>query len=207
MLNMTRRMVIAFLLVACLADALVAQQRPDPSVTRIYFVRHGELDGTAPTIPLNDRGHERAAELVRVFERVELTHVFSSHTLRSQEAVRLTAAAHGLTVMPMPRLGTVIDGHTVTEASACRLAIEPLGDALAALPPGSAALVGANGDNIFAVLNRLGVPLDASCALGRACVPCLDNTCFPVEYDNLWIATLAGPGRTPDLIWLKYGTP
>jgi hypothetical protein len=109
--------------------------------------------------------------------------------------------------MPMPRLGTVIDGHTVTEASASRLAIEPLGDALAALPPGSAALVGANGDNIFAVLNRLGVPLDVSCALGRACVPCLDNTCFPVEYDNLWIATLAGPGRTPDLIWLKYGTP
>ncbi len=51
-----------------------------------------------------------------------------------------------------------------------------------ALPPGSSALVGLNSENIFAVLNKLGVPLAAegqSCALGSMCVPCASNDCFP----------------------------
>jgi hypothetical protein len=206
MKRQTRTLLLASLL--SLAAALPARaQQPETAPTRIYFVRHGEIDGTDPAIPLSARGHERAAELVRVMERVRLTHVFSSHTLRSQQAVRPTADAHGLSVTPMPPLGTVIDGHTVTGASASRLAIGPLGDALAGLPPGSAALVGVNGDNLFAILNRLGVPLDASCTLGGACVPCLDSTCFPVEYDNLWVATWRGAGQRAELVWLKYGTP
>ena len=61
-------------------------------------------------------------------------------------------------------------------------------------------------DNIFAILNRLGVALRGpSCVLGDACVPCLDNSCFPPsEFDNLWILSSGGTGEEPELTWLKY---
>lgn len=192
-------------LLLLIATPVAAQQPTTDAPVRIFFVRHGEVDAADPATPLNARGQQRAAELVRVFDRVGLTHVFASHTLRSRQAVEPTAAAHRLGVVELPPLGTVIEGVAIHGASASRVALGPLADALSKLPAGSVALVGGNGDNLFGIWNRLGVPLEASCTLGRACVPCLDNTCFPAEFDNLWILTLRGSGQTPELTWLKYG--
>lgn len=91
-----------------------------------------------------------------------------------------------------------------------REAIEPIADALLALVPGSVAVVGLNSENIFAVLNRLGVPVPASgqnCAVGQLCVPCLNNTCFPPVFDRLWYLAIR-PGKPEPVVFLqlRYGT-
>lgn len=196
------------LALAALSNQGVSQQSANEggqAATTIYFVRHGEVDASDPTLPLDARGRERAQRLVRTLERVKLTHVFASHTLRSRQAVEPAAKAHGLDVVPLPPLGSELRGQVISEVSASNLAIGPLADALAALPAGSVALVGVNSDNLFAILNRLGVPerSEAPCELGDQCVPCLANTCFPQEYDNLWLLALDAD-RTATLVWLKY---
>ena len=61
-----------------------------------------------------------------------------------------------------------------------------------------------------AILNKLGVPVAAAgqtCAPGTACVPCLDNTCFPRgDYDRLWhLVREAGHNAPPAMIELRYG--
>ena len=76
------------------------------------------------------------------------------------------------------------------------------------LPIGSAALVGVNSDNVFAIMHNLGVQLGDSinpCELGSNCVPCLRNTCFPAEFDNLWILRLKEQQGETELTWLRYG--
>ena len=121
-----------------------------------------------------------------------------------------TAASKGLAVVPLPPLGSRVDTVMIGDDSPSRLAIDPLVQALSSVPRGSTVLVGVNGDNLFAILNRLGVPIatDAEpCILGRLCVPRLDNTCFPLEFDNLWVLTVREASGTPELVWLKYGSP
>ena len=178
--------------------------------TTIYLVRHGEVNPADTRFPLDSTGHRRARELVRVFARVSLTHVFASHTLRSRQAVEPTAISKGLSVVPLPSLGSSVGAEVIHDDSPSRMAIEPLAEILSSLPSGSRALVGVNADNLFAILNKLGVPVATAaepCSLGRLCVPCLDNTCFPLEFDNLWVLTLSRARSTPDLVWLKYGSP
>lgn len=212
---MLKTLILTLLLLILGLDRPAFAQVPiDGSVqgqaTTIYFVRHGEVNPTDTSFPLDSVGHRRARELVRVFARVELTHVFASHTLRSRQAVEPTATSKRLSVMPLPTLGSRAGTEVIHDDSPSRLAIEPLAAILSGLPGGSRALVGVNGDNLFAILNKLGVPLATGaepCIVGRLCVPCLDNTCFPLEFDNLWVLTLNGGRRTPELVWLKYGSP
>jgi hypothetical protein len=176
--------------------------------TFIYLVVHGEIDPRGEGAPLNERGRERAIELARALERIPLTHVFSSHTLRSRQTVAPAAEAHGLEVVALPVPGSSVDGQPAGDRSPSRLAIGPVADALSTLPPGSHALVGLNSDNLFAILNRLGVPAateEDPCNAGEVCVPCLSNACFPREFDNLWILALSGD-RPAELIQLRFGT-
>ncbi len=158
--------------------------------------------------PLDAKGLARANALVRVLERVSLTHVFSSHTLRARQAVTPAAESQGLVVTPLPSLGSEVGGEVINGTSPSNLAAGPLAEALVALRPGSIALVGVNSDNLFGILNRLGVPLGTAlepCELGATCVPCLDNSCFPRrENDNLWVLVLSRADEEPTLIWLKY---
>jgi len=209
MLNVKRVALVCAIALTALAQG-VAGQIPtgsDASNTiTIFFVRHGEADPSDDRIPLDSRGFERAFRLVRVLERVQLTHAFSSHTLRSRQAVRPAAESQGLVVIPLPPLGSELGGYLINDVSPSNLAIVPLTDALRTLPPGSTALVGVNSDNLFGILNGLGVPLGTDnepCELGRVCVPCLDNSCFPPEFDNLWLLVLSD-GRPRTLQWLKY---
>jgi hypothetical protein len=117
------------------------------------------------------------------------------------------AAAHGLDVREFPSLGSAIDGHTIGDASPSELAAGPLADAIAKLPPGSRVLVSGNSNNLFAIMNRLGVPsADGAnpCSKGVTCVPCIDNSCFPAGFDSLWVLILGGTPELHQLIWLKY---
>ena len=98
----------------------------------------------------------------------------------------------------------------MTDQTSRRAPIEPLSTALLQLPPGSVALVALNSENIFAILNRLGVPLASdgqSCALGSMCVPCTDNSCYPRrEFDHLWhLVRDAGRAEPLALVELRYG--
>ncbi len=97
----------------------------------------------------------------------------------------------------------------MTDQTSRRASIEPVAAALLNLPPGSVALAALNSENIYAILNRLGVPLPEpgeTCVAGVMCVPCLDNKCFPPEFDRMWHVVLE-PGRATPLTFveLRYG--
>jgi len=107
----------------------------------------------------------------------------------------------------LPEPGSVWKGVVVTDDTSRREPIDPVSDALLALPPGSVALVALNSENIFAVLNRLGVPLAENalrCSAGAMCVPCLSNACFPREaFDRVWYV-VRQPGRAEPVVFTEF---
>lgn len=184
----------------------LAQTRP----VSILILRHAEADASQPTQPLTAAGQRRAELLVQTLRGVKFTHIFASHTTRARQMVEAIASAQNLTVMQLPAPGSTVDGQSVTDQTDRRVAIEPIATALLKLPHGSVALAVVNSENIFAILNRLGVPVapqGKSCALGSMCVPCTDNSCYPrTEYDLLW-HLVREPGRAEPIafVQLRYG--
>ena len=191
-------------------SALTAQEPQvldDPAAVTIFFVGHTEMDLSIPSIPLTAEGVARAAKLVPLFDQVPLTHVFTSHTARSKQTVIAVAEAHNLELIARPALGTPLGSDIVTDRSPSDIAIAPLVSALSSLPSGSTALVAGNSGNLFGIMHGLGVPVatgEEACANGDICVPCIDNTCFPEDFDNLWILTLSETDGSIKLQWLKY---
>lgn len=181
-----------------------------PQTVSILIVRHPESDNKQPTIPLSPRGHARAELLIHTLSGIKFSHVFSSHTTRSRQAVERIAAAHNLPVVQLPRPGSTLDGKVVTDQTTRRAPIEPISQALLTLPSGSTALVGLNSENIYAILNKLGVPAAPAgqqCVKGSVCVPCTNNECYPRnEFDHLW-HVVRDPKRSELLAYLelRYG--
>ena len=178
--------------------------------TVIYFVRHGEHDPSTSNQELTQQGKARAGVFAATVRDIPFSHVFSSHTTRSRQTVEAVAKQRGLSVVQLPKPGSVVEGATMNDKTPAKAAIKPLVEALRLLPPGSTALVGVNSDNVYAILNGLGVRVatsDQPCSLGSTCVPCLDNTCFPRdEFDNLWML-IVDVGQTPQLVLLRYAAP
>jgi hypothetical protein len=203
------RLLLALLLTAvALGSSIAGQAITDPPPTTIYFVRHGAVDITAPDVPLSAAGRQQAGVFARTVKDVRFTHILSSHTTRARQMVEPVAQAQGLAVRAMPEPGSTVDGAVVTGDTSSRIAIAPLVTALRALPNGSRALVGVNADNIYPLLNGLGVPVataEQPCTLGATCVPCLANTCFPGGDDQLWILVLGTRSSAPTLMELRYG--
>ena len=181
---------------------LLAQARP----VSILIVRHAESDPSPPTQPLTAAGRQRAELLVQTLRGVKFTHIFASHTTRARQMVEAIASAQSLTVVQLPVPGSTLDGQTVTDQMSRRAAIEPISTALLKLPPGSVALASLNSENIFAILNRLGIAVATegkSCTPGTMCVPCTDNSCYPRnEYDHLW-HLVHEPGRAEPLAFIE----
>jgi hypothetical protein len=175
----------------------------------IFVVRHSETDASQPALPLTAAGRQRAELLVQTLRGVKFTHIFASHTTRARQMVEAIASAEGLAVIQLPLPGSTLDAEPVTEQTSRRATIEPISTALLNLPPGSVALAALNSENIFAILNRLGIPVapgGQSCTPGSMCVPCTDNSCYPrTEYDHLW-HLLREPGRAEPLAFseLRY---
>jgi hypothetical protein len=189
---------------------VVSQVRAQTQPISILIVRHAEADGSQPTIPLTAAGRQRADLLVQTLRGVKFTHIFTSHTTRTRQMVEGIAAAQGVPIVQLPVPGSMLNGQPVTDQTSRRAPIEPISTALLQLPPGSVALVELNSENIFAILNRLGVPLapdGQSCALGSMCVPCTDNSCYPrSEFDHLWhLVRDAGRAEPLALVELRYG--
>jgi hypothetical protein len=189
--------------------AVAAQQAPETGdVTVLYFVRHAEVDPTQPGFPLNTAGRLKADALARAVSEVRFTHIFSSHTTRASQMVEPAARARNLAVQQLPRPGAQRDGIVVSDRTPSRDATGPLVQALRALPAGSRALVGVNSDNVYAILNALGVPAgipQQPCQSGGNCVPCLTNDCASPRYDQLWLLILQSGTTRPTLIELRYG--
>lgn len=190
------------------APPVLAQTAASGSpITAIYFVRHAAIDPTDSTFPLNALGRAQANVFARTVRDVRFTHVFSSHTTRARQMVERVALERNLPVTQLPVPGSRLDTLTVSDRTSSRVAIAPLVAALRGLPAGSSALVGVNSDNIYALLNGLGVPVATAtrpCPPGSTCVPCLSNACFPGGEDQLWVLVIH-PGATPHLIELRYG--
>jgi hypothetical protein len=191
-----------------ISSAASAQAPADGSrTTVIYFVRHGQVVPAHPA-PLSAAGRLRANSFARTVSGVRFTHVFSSHTLRAYQMVERVAQEQNLSVRQLPQPGARLDGGVVSDSTPSTVAITPLLEALRALPPGSSALVGVNSNNIYALLNGLGVPVGTTadpCTRGSTCVPCLSNACFPGGDDQLWILVISPGAKVPRLIELRYG--
>jgi hypothetical protein len=176
----------------------------------VFIVRHAETDLAQPTLPLSPVGRQRAELLTQTLQAIEFTHVFSSHTTRSRQTVDGVAKANHLSTVQLPVPGSQLDGQPVTEQTSRRAPIEPIAEALLKLPAGSVALVGLNSENIFAVLGKLGVPVaeeGKQCERGRACVPCTNNSCFPLmQYDQLWHVVIEPGQAAPiEFVEMRYG--
>jgi hypothetical protein len=175
--------------------------------TVIYFVRHAEVEPVYPT-PLSAAGKARARTFARSVSGVRFTHVFSTHTLRAYQMVEPVAQDQNLPVRQLPQPGTRLGAVLVVDSTPAKMAVAPLLGGLRGLPPGSTALVGVNSDNIYALLNGLGVPVATAgtpCTKGSTCVPCLTNACFPGGYDQLWMVVVVPGSKTPKLMELRYG--
>lgn len=188
---------------------VVAQAQAQQQTVSILIVRHAETDGTQPTIPLSAVGRQRAELLAPTLEGVTFTHLLASHTTRARQMLEIIATKQNLQIVQLPTPGSLLDGQPVTDQTSRRAPIEPVATALLKLPPGSVALVALNSENVYAVINRLGVPVaepGKPCMPGRMCVPCLDNKCFPPEFDRMWHVVLE-PGRLTPLAFveLRYG--
>lgn len=188
---------------------VVAQAQAQQQTVSILIVRHAETDGTQPTIPLSAVGRQRAELLAPTLEGVTFTHLLASHTTRARQMLETIATKQNLQIVQLPTPGSLLDGQPVTDQTSRRAPIEPVATALLKLPPGSVALVALNSENVYAVINRLGVPVaepGKPCMPGRMCVPCLDNKCFPPEFDRMWHVVLE-PGRLTPLAFveLRYG--
>lgn len=175
----------------------------------IFIVRHAETDGSQPTLPLSALGRQRAELLAPTLNGVTFTHLFATHTTRARQMLDTIAAKQGLQIVQLPAPGSILDGQPVSDQTSRRAPIEPVAAALLKLPPGSVVLVALNSENIYAILNRLGVPEaepGKACATGRMCVPCLDNKCFPQEYDRMWNVVIdAGRAVPLAFVELRYG--
>jgi hypothetical protein len=202
------------LLTACFVIAAqcwaVGQPLAQTQPVSILIVRHAEADTSQPTVPLTTAGRQRAELLVHTLRGVKFTHIFASHTIRARQMVEGIASAHGLSVIQLPVPGSIVDGQPVTDQTSRRAPIEPISTALLKLPPGSVALAALNSENIFAILNRLGVPVapsGQSCVPGSMCVPCTDNSCYPrKEFDHIWhIVRESGRAEPLALVELRYG--
>jgi hypothetical protein len=193
----------------CVASLLVGAATP-AAQTRpltVVMVRHPESSSEPPTFPLTPVGRQRAELLVQTFRDLKFTHVFASHTTRARQTAEPVAAFQKLQIVQLPEPGSLLGGQPVTDATSRQAAIAPLADAVLRVPPGSVVLLAANSDNIYGILNRLGVPLDPKCASGSMCVPCLTNACFPnAEFDRLWYLVIE-PGSPKPIVMIesRYG--
>jgi histidine phosphatase superfamily protein (branch 1) len=201
---------VTALFVAVAAQVLVTQAFAQSQAVSIFVVRHAEIDATQPTLPLSTAGRQRAELLSPTLRGVKFTHLFATHTTRARQMLEGISATTGIPVVQLPAPGSTLDGQPVNDQTSRRAPIEPMASALLKLPPGSVALVALNSENIFAILNKLGVPVAAtgqSCGRGSMCVPCTDNSCYPrTEFDHLWHLVRVSERPEPvSFVELRYG--
>ena len=207
-LNNVRSFLVTVLAAVAAQSWATGQAWAQAQPVSIFITRHAEYDTS--DFSLTAAGRQRAELLAQTLRGVKFTHIFASHTTRTRQMVERIASTHGLAVTQLPVPGSILNGQTVTDDTNRRAPIEPIAAALLKLPAGSVVLAALNSENIFAILNRLGVPVaptGQSCAPGSMCVPCTNNSCYPrTDFELLW-HIVREPGRVEPLAFveLRYG--
>ena len=186
---------------------------PEAIPTIVYLVRHAEVQGDPPS--LSATGRARAKLLAYQLNRARVTHVFSSHLMRTLHTVQPTAADHGLEVVQVPLPGSLRpNGKVVSQSTWAIASIDPMVEAMRNLPPGSVAVAAGHGNTLFAVMAGLGVRVDAGCHYPREnCVPSSTRSGYPPEgfdpdqFDNLWVVILTPTAGRASLVTTVYGEP
>ena len=114
-----------------------------------------------------------------------------AETDATQTALPLTSEGERRAELPQQTLRDVNFTHVfATHTARTRQTIEGIARVqsltVIQLPVPGSVLVALNSKNLFAILNRLGVPAappGTVCAPGSMCVPCTNNSCYPKEYD------------------------
>ncbi|MEX3646971.1 histidine phosphatase family protein [Mycolicibacterium porcinum] len=164
------------------APAGIGHAAPSRGPIVVYVVEHGEPVFTDPALPLSTNGMRHGKAVQAVLRDVKFTNVYASSALRSKQTVSYTADSLGLPVVQLPNA----DPATPSEAAA-----EPIVQAVTTLPAGSTALVGGNTENIYRIINKLGIPVVQGCGPNQECVPCVDKTCFTEnDLNSIWRVTI-----------------
>ena len=114
-----------------------------------------------------------------------------------------------------------MDGQEVDQGTSSKVSIEPMIEALLALPQGSVAVCAGHSGTLTAIKAGLGVEVDPACDFPLDnCVTGTARADFPGGYDNLWVVILgvpaqgqddptAGDGQRPraSLVNLRFGDP
>jgi alpha-ribazole phosphatase/probable phosphoglycerate mutase len=87
------------------------EKKPRPGSTRVYLVRHGQVEGFEQhryngqgDVPLTSLGMEQYRTLQERLRNSSLSAVYSSDLTRCMEGARLLGEPHGLTPIPLPDL-------------------------------------------------------------------------------------------------------
>lgn len=160
----------------------------------VYFLRHAEVDMSDPDKPLVAAGQARAEALATHLAAVPVTHVFATNYHRTVDTATPLASSKSLDVVQVPKIGSEVNGKTVSNRSKGKIAIGPMLEALDALPDNSVAVVVANSGNLYPIMSRFGVTQ----------LPCNSKKCFPSgEFNNIWAVVKSADGVS--LRTEKYG--
>jgi len=105
-------------LVSAVRAAIPLPVSPAPSPTRLYLVRHGEVDHAwhgriygALDVPLSDEGRRAGERVARTLAGVELAAVVSSGLARTEHAAACLRSARGLARVDDPALREIERGQ------------------------------------------------------------------------------------------------
>jgi len=133
----------ALLLLASIAAACAAPERPAPPVA-IFLLRHAEKEANDPSDPdLSDAGRARAAALATLLEHAGVTHLYATEFKRTQQTLTPLAKGCGRSIAVVPAN-----------------APQQLVATLLELPPGSVAVVAGHSNTIPAIARALGATVD-----------------------------------------------
>jgi broad specificity phosphatase PhoE len=87
-------------------------------MTYLYLIRHGETDWNVEgrwqghaDVPLNERGHQQAAQIAQDLAGAGLAAIYSSDLQRALDTARVLSATTGLPVQTDPRLREINQGE------------------------------------------------------------------------------------------------
>lgn len=164
---------------APVVDAPAANAAP----VTVIAVRHAEKGADDPRDPhLSEAGTARAAELARLLGHAGVTHVFTTQYNRTRDTVAPLADALELEVTPYDAF-----------------ALAAFAEQLAALEPGSVAVVAGHSNTTPLLVELLGGTLSGvGTHRGQ---PALDEA----EYDRAFVVTLATEHTAAKAVELRYG--
>ena len=172
---------VALLVCICLGTWGHAFSQDIGKPTVVILVRHAEKDTGSVDPPLTQRGLDRSLALARLLGDVDISVIYATQFIRTQQTVKQLSSLHGL----KPELVNV-------DLSNPRLFASNLAKAILKDHPGQTVLVSSHSNIIPFMIEALGAGQKP---------PIGDN-----EFDNVFIVTKYQTG-TAKLLKLRYGEP